>query len=500
MPNPHSIEAQSWQPVKFDIRPIFLVIGLLLATLGGAMFLPAIVDLMADNDDWQIFAVSGTLCVLVGVGLYGGARGTTRHLDTKQAFIMTVGTWVTLALFGALPYYWSGIVPSFTDAIFESLSGLTTTGATVITGLDNAPPGILLWRAIEQWLGGLGIIVMAVAVLPMLQIGGMQLFKIEAFETAEKIMPRATQISGSLTLVFLFFTALCAVAYLAAGMALDDAVIHAMTTVATGGFSSKDASIGHFDSVAIEMVAITFMILGSIPFILYVQAVRGQAIALWKDSQVRVFLTVLCLLVATAWVIFHLSAQVDKNPEETGFMFALFNVTSIMTGTGFATTNYSAWGPVADMFFFIIMFIGGCAGSTSCGIKIFRFQVLSESLKQHIKSIFYPNGVFLMRFNGRNLQDDVATAVMSFLFLYIAIFFIVASLLAMTGLDFITALSASGSAISNVGPGLGPDIGPAGNFRELGNDAKWILMMAMLIGRLELFTVLVLFVPRFWRS
>lgn len=487
--------------MRFDVRPIFLVIGLLLTTLGCAMLLPAIVDLMANNDDWQVFTTAGVLTVLIGVGLYGGARGTAKHLGTKQAFIMTVGTWVALAFFGALPYYWSGIVPTFTDAVFESLSGLTTTGATVITGLDNAPPGILLWRGIEQWLGGLGIIVMAVAVLPMLQIGGMQLFKIEAFETAEKIMPRATQISGSLTLVFLFSTALCCLAYLAAGMALDDAVIHAMTTVATGGFSTKDASMGHFDSVGIQLVAVVFMILGSVPFILYVQAVRGQSMALWKDSQVRVFLVLLSILVIIAWIIYTgYAAQEGVESSTNGFMFALFNVTSIMTGTGYATTDYSSWGQVSNMFFFVIMFIGGCAGSTSCGIKIFRFQVLYETLKQHLRSIFYPNGVFVMRFNDRVLDDSVATAVLSFLFLYIAIFFIVASLLSLTGLDFITALSASGSAISNVGPGLGKLIGPSGTYQELGDTAKWILMAAMLIGRLELFTVLVLLVPRFWRS
>jgi trk system potassium uptake protein TrkH len=487
--------------MNFDFRPIFLVIGLLLTTLGCSMLLPAIVDLMANNDDWKVFATAGILTVLIGSGLYGGARGTTKQLGTKQAFIMTVGTWATLALFGALPYYWSGIVPTFTDAVFESLSGLTTTGATVITGLDFAPPGILFWRGIQQWLGGLGIIVMAVAVLPMLQIGGMQLFKIEAFETAEKIMPRATQISGSLTLVFLIFTALCALAYMAAGMAVDDAVIHAMTTVATGGFSTKDASFAYFDSTSIRLICIMFMILGSIPFILYVQAVRGQTIALWKDSQVRVFLSVLTILVIIAWIIYPGSDGKSAGVlDQDGFMYAFFNVTSIMTGTGYATTDYSAWGSVSNLFFFMVMFIGGCAGSTSCGIKIFRFQVLFETLKQHIKSIFYPNGVFVMRFNSRVLDDNVSTAVMSFLFLYIVIFFVVASLLSLTGLDFITSLSAAGSAISNVGPGLGPDIGPSGTYKELGDVAKWILMAAMLIGRLELMTVLVLFVPRFWRS
>ena len=479
----------------FDIRPILLVIGLLLTTLGCAMILPAIVDLLAENDDWEVFAFSGLLTVTVGVGFYAGARGTTTQLSTRQAFVMTSMVWISLSLFGALPYLWSGIVPNFTDAFFESISGLTTTGSTVIVGLDNAPPGILLWRGIQQWLGGLGIIVMAVAVLPMLQIGGMQLFKIEAFDTAEKIMPRATQISGSLTLVFIVITFFCALAYLAAGMELDDAVIHAMTTVATGGFSTKDASIGYFDSHAIEAISVIFMILGSIPFILYVQSMQGAPKELWRNSQVRVFLGLLFVLIMIAW---SLDPQ-NGTPLES-FFHALFNVTSIMTGTGYATTNYSAWGPAANVFFFGIMFIGGCAGSTSCGIKIFRFQVLYEVLKQHTKRIFYPHGIFTMRFNGAKLTDSVASAVMNFLAVYVMLFAFIAILLNIAGLDFITAISAAGSAISNVGPGLGAEIGPAQNYKALSDPAKLIMCAAMLIGRLELFTVLVVFVPRFWRN
>ncbi len=480
-----------------DVRPILLVVGLLLATLGCAMILPAIVDLVAGNDDWQVFALAGVISVLFGVGFYGGARGTARDLSTRQAFVMTVSAWVALGVFGALPYLWSGVVPSFTDALFESISGLTTTGATVITGLEVAPPGILLWRGIQQWLGGLGIIVMAVAVLPMLQIGGMQLFKIEAFETAEKIMPRATQLSGSLTLVFVAVTVACVIAYLLAGMELDDAVIHAMTTVATGGFSTKDASIGHFRSTPIELVAVAFMILGSIPFLLYVQAVRGKTLALWRDSQVRVFIALLAILVLIAWQIEPIEEGATR---ASGFMAALFNVTSVMTGTGYATANYSAWGPAANVFFFMIMFIGGCAGSTSCGIKIFRFQVLFETIRQHVRRIFYPNGIFVMRFNGRVLPDNVSAAVMSFFFLYAMVFAAVAIALNLVGLDVITAMSAAGSAISNVGPGLGPEIGPAETYQGLSDAAKWILIFAMLIGRLELLTVLVLFVPRFWRA
>ncbi len=480
-----------------DIRPIQLVVGLLLATLGCAMMLPAIVDLAAENDDWQVFVLSGLVTLLIGISLYSGARGKPTQLSTRQAFLMTVGAWLTLALFGSLPYWFSGIVPGFTDAFFESMSGLTTTGATVITGLDFAPPGILAWRAIQQWLGGLGIIVMAVSVLPMLQIGGMQLFKIEAFETAEKIMPRATQISGSLTLVFVTITIACGLAYLAAGMPPADAMIHAMTTVATGGFSSKDASIGHFNNASIEFVAIMFMIIGSIPFILYVQLIRGRPLALWRDSQTRTFLALLAILVLVAWQLHQIDPQTD---QASGLRQALFNVTSILTGTGYATASYDQWGPGAVGFFFAIMFIGGCAGSTSCGIKIFRFQVLFQNIVQHLKRIIHPNGIFVKRFNGVPLSDTVSAAVMSFFFLYVALFLVAAVALSLTGLELTTAFSAAGSAISNVGPGLGPEIGPASTYQDLGATAKWILIATMLTGRLELFTVLVLFAPRFWRS
>ncbi len=485
--------AEGWSLLT-AIRPIMLVNGLLLATMGVAMLLPAIVDLMAENDDWQIFASASLLTVLIGGGLYAGARGTVTEMSTRQAFVMVTLAWILLPLFGSLPYLWSGVVPSFTDAMFESMSGITTTGSTVITGLDFAPPGILLWRGIQQWLGGLGIIVMAVAVLPMLQIGGMQLFKIEAFDTAEKIMPRATQISGSLTLVFIFITVLCAIAYLAVGMKIDDAVIHAMTTVATGGFSTKDASLAYFDSYLVDGVATVFMIAGSIPFILYVQAVRGEPQAFLRNSQVKTFLWLLFILAMIGWYL-------HPEPENPvlGFFHSMLNVTSLVTGTGYTTTNYDAWGPASQMFFFWIMFIGGCAGSTSCGIKIFRFQIMLETVKQHIKRTFQPNGVFVMRYNGKILKDEVSAAVMNFLFLFAVIFVITSIALSMTGLDLITSVSAAGTALANVGPGLGNIIGPVGNFETLPAASKWILTFAMLVGRLELLTILVLFIPRFWR-
>jgi trk system potassium uptake protein TrkH len=377
------------------------------------------------------------------------------------------------------------------------MSGLTTTGATVIEDLDNAPPGILFWRGLLQWLGGLGIIVMAIAVLPMLQIGGMQLFKAEAFDTAEKILPRATQISSSITLVFIGFTLVCCILFMAAGMPAMDAIVHAMTTVATGGFSTKDDSIGHFDSAAIDWITIVFMILGSIPFILYVQMLQGRLSPVFRDSQVRVFLGLLAIATTIAWLMAHYG---EYHVGLDGLRYAAFNVVSITTGTGYATTDYGIWGPHAISFFFVIMFIGGCAGSTSCGIKIFRFMVLFEAIRQHINQVMYPHGIFRPQFNGRPIDQRVITSVMSFMFLYVISFGAIAIALILTGLDTTTALSGAGSAISNVGPGLGAVIGPAGNYSSLNEPAKWILAAGMLLGRLELFTIMVLFLPRFWRS
>ena len=470
---------------------------MLLATLGCAMMIPAIVDLLNDSDDWQVFASSAALTLLVGLGFFLSARGIPKGMSTRQAFIMTVAVWVTLSGFGALPFLWSGIVPTYTDAYFEALSGLTTTGSTVITGLDDAPTGILLWRGILQWLGGLGVLVMAVAVMPMLQIGGMQIFKVEAFETSDKILPRASQISGSITSIFIALTFICFLFYLVAGMDVLDATVHAMTTVATGGFSTSDGSLGHFDSMAIDLTASLFMVLGSIPFLLYVQMIAGNPKPLFRDSQVRVFLVVLFIAIIIVWNLERFSGV---NPGLFRLVDAIFNVTSIITGTGFATDDYTLWGHGSVAFFFVIMFVGGCAGSTSCGIKIFRFQVLFQDIRQHLHKIIYPNGVFIKKFNGRPLPSSVSTAVMSFFFLYITTFAISATALSLTGLDMLTAISGAGSAISNVGPGLGDIIGPAGTYKSLNDPAKWILSATMLVGRLELFTVLVLFFPSFWKD
>ncbi len=480
-----------------DLRPVILVIGVFMAILGVSMLAPALVDFSLGNATWPVFIGAAAVSITIGLGLWASARGTTSQLSARQAILMTVGSWASLAALGALPFYWSGVTASYTDAFFESMSGITTTGATVITGLDNLPTGILLWRAILQWLGGLGIIVMAVAVLPMLQIGGMQLFKAEAFETPEKILPRATQISGSLTLVYAVLSAVCALLYAAAGMGIADAVMHAMTTVATGGFSSKNLSIGAFGSAQIEMIAIVFMILGSLPFILFVQLSGGRIRPLLRDAQVRAFALTVTALVLTLWFYLALTGQ---QPGLSGLRRAAFNLVSIMTGTGYASGDYESWGLFSTALFFIVMFIGGCAGSTACGIKIFRFQVLFQELRQQTARLIFPNGIFVKQFNGRPISEGVSSAVMSFFFLYLASFIVLAIALSLTGLDPLTAFSGAATAISNVGPGLGPVIGPTGNFSSLSDTAKWLLSAGMILGRLELFTVLVLLLPAFWRN
>lgn len=478
-------------------RTLLTIIGALVASLGLAMLLPAIADAAVGDENWRVFLGASLVTTLSGAGLWAASSGRVETLTLRQAFVLTTLIWVVLTLFGALPLLWWDTGLSLTDAVFESMSGITTTGATILNSLETAPRGILLWRAILQWLGGLGIVVMAIAVLPMLQVGGMQLFTAETFDTPDKILPRATQIAGGMIGVYLVLTIACLVSYWMGGMDLFDAIAHAMTTVATGGFSTRDNSIGSFNSSQIEYTAIIFMILGSLPFALYLSAMRGQVWRLFQDSQVRAFLLILFgVSLLMAWTQFdqHLFSSADALRN------ALFSVTSILTGTGYANTNYSAWGPFAVGIFFVLTFVGGCTGSTSCGIKVFRFQVLARDLSQHIRQILTPSRVYVKRYNGAPLPESVSVSVQSFVFLYIISFFVLAVLLTASGMDFITALSGAATAISNVGPGLGEIIGPAGNFSPLSDVSKWLLIAGMLVGRLEILIILVLFTPRFWRK
>lgn len=476
-----------------DFRTIFAVVGALTAALGVAMLLPALADFLAGHRDWAVFVASALITAFIGAGMWTAASGGRSALNLRQAFLMTVLVWVTLTGFGALPLYLSELGLSPTDALFEAMSGITTTGATVIVGLDDAPPGILLWRGLLQWFGGLGVVVMAIAVLPMLRVGGMQIFRAEAFETPDRILPRARQIASAMILVYCLLTLLCALAYLLCGMGPFDALVHALSTVATGGFSTRDASLGAFGNPAIAYVASGFMVLGALPFVLYIGALQGSLRPLFSDSQVRLFL----ILIALATLLV-LPVQPGGLGEE-GFRNALFSVVSVITGSGFIAGDFGSWGPFAMSLFFVLMFIGGCTGSTSCGIKIFRFQVLARDLYQHVRQIVFPSIVHVKRYNGRPMPEGISSSVQSFVFLYFASFLVLALLLSMTGMETLEALSGAATAMANMGPGLG-QIGPSSTFAPLSDPSKWLLTAGMLIGRLEVLVVLVLFTPRFWKA
>ena len=468
-----------------------------MSTLAVAMCLPAIFDLIVGNPNWQVFLLAAALTLFIGIMLVLMTRDNVRKISIRQAFVLTTVVWVVIPSFAALPLAFADLQLSYTDAFFEAMSGLTTTGSTVMLGLDSTPPGILLWRALLQWLGGIGIIAMAIVILPLLQVGGMQLFRMESSDTSDKVMPRTTQIVTYISVLYVALTALCAVLYWTGGMSGFDAVTHAMTTIATGGFSTHDASVGYFNSPAIDATATMFMLIGGMPFVLYLQALRGAPLRLIRDSQVRWFLATVVIAVLSMWFYLEgdLEGQVFKN-----FFRVAFNVVSVITGTGYSTEDYSAWGPFAVSVLFFLMFVGGCAGSTTCGIKIFRFQVLYATAKNQMYRLLQPHGVFIPYYNRRPIPETVTESVMGFFFLYALAFAVIAMGLGLLGVDFLTAASGAATAISNVGPGLGPRIGPAGTFATLPDAAKWLLSFGMLLGRLELFTVLVLLLPSFWRK
>ncbi len=484
-----------------DIRPVLLIVGIFIAAFSAVMLIPMAVDLYDGHSNWQAFGTAALVGGATGVGMAAAAWGRISSFSVRQGFLITTASWLALVLTASLPLWLGTMDMSYTDAFFEAMSGLTTTGATVVVGLDEAPRGFLLWRSILQWIGGVGVVIMAIALLPFLSVGGMQLFRLESSDPSEKIMPGASQIATAITSLYVSFTAICFSIYWGMGMGAFDALNHAMTTIATGGYSTKDASFGHFiESGAvtgpIDLVATLFMIIGALPFAVYLLALRGNALAPFKDGQVQFFFAAATIFIAV--IAGRIVALLDVDAL-TAFRLAAFNVISIMTGTGYATTDYNQWGPFAVGFFFCIMFVGGCAGSTSCGLKIFRLQVAFAALTLYSKRLAHPHRASVARYNGRPISNDVFLSVLSFFFLYFATFGTVGVLLSFFQLDTVTALSAAGSAIANVGPGLGEIIGPAGNYAPLPMGAKWILSAAMLLGRLELFTVLVLFAPGFWQ-
>jgi len=480
-----------------DFRPIFLVVGMLLATLALTMLVPVAVDAISGHADWQVFAMSAGVTLFVGVAMALTCRAGDLRLSLHQAFAMTTLSWLLLAAFATIPFVFSELRLSFTDAFFEAMSGFTTTGSTVIVGLDKAPPGILMWRSLLQWLGGIGIIVTAIAILPLLNVGGMQLFRMESSDRSEKALPRAAQIASAIGVIYVVLSVAVAVAYWLAGMSGFDAINHMMTTIATGGYSTHDNSIGHFDNVKIEIIAIVGMIAGSLPLVLYLRTLQGRPLAILADGQVQWFLSlIVAVTVVTAgWL--WLEGAVHPL---TALRHATFNVVSVITTTGYASADYGAWGSFTLPIFFFVMFVGGCSGSTAGGIKIFRIQVLYAAARMQLRRLAHPHGVFIPHYNRRPISEEVIVSVLSFFFMWFFTFSMLSLGLGMLGLDFLTAVSSAATAVANVGPALGPIAGPAGTFQPFPDAAKWLMSAGMLLGRLELFTVMVMLTRSFWRG
>jgi trk system potassium uptake protein TrkH len=480
-----------------DLRPVAYVIGLLVTAMGAFMLFPLALDLAAGDPNWRAFFRSAVICVVVGGALaIASANGVGKTMTLQQIFLLTTGVWVAMPAFGALPLILGAPGLSPLDALFESVSGMTTTGTTVIVGLDDLPMGANLWRGILQWLGGLGIVIVAMLFLPVMKVGGMQFFRSEGFDTLGKVLPRALDISSALIQIYVWMTVACAITFFALGMTGFEAVVHALTTVSTGGMSTSDRSFGLFQGGA-EYAAVIFMLLGSLPFIRFIQAVQGSLQPLWRDVQVRAYLR---------WNLYAVAAIVlyEMVTRDMAFPVVLretmFNVVSTFSGTGFSSVDLSTWGPFPFVILILVGLIGGCTSSTGCSVKVFRYLILFEAIRVQIRRLNNPSSVNPMRYEGRSVGQDVVDSVIVFFTLFILTFGLLAVGLGLTGLSFKTAVTAAWTSVANIGPVFGPEVGPTGAVTDFPEGAKWLMMAGMLVGRLELLSVYVLFMARFWRN
>ena len=479
-----------------NYKTVFFTLGVLQVILGISMVFPIIVQIIFGELDSSFISAS-LITIVFGTLFFLSNLEHDRKINFQQAFLLTALSWISVAIFGSLPFIFSDLNLSITDAFFESMSGITTTGSTIITDLDSTPKSVLVWRAILQWLGGIGIIVMAITLMPIMNVGGMQLLKVSSGDASEKILPKTKEITIRLIIIYVALTLLCTFFYKIFGMKFFDSFTHSMTTIATGGFSNYNDSIGHFNNFKIEITSMIFIILGSIPFIAYIKYLSGNKKIFITDVQIKSFIKIIFFSIL---ILFIYLVIFNKSFSEISLRSISFNVISILTGTGYVTTNFDTWGNFPLIYFLILMFIGGCAGSTTCGIKIFRVQILYLFLKNQLKKMIYPRGIFVLKYDNNNVNEKFMASIIAFIYLYIIIFFIIAALLSLTGLDFTTSISGAATSISNVGPGLGKLIGPNGNFSQLPDFSKWVLSLGMLLGRLELFAILVLFFPSFWQK
>ena len=480
--------------------PVLRVLGGLLLALAGAMLIPLLYEFAPLEAPGSLFLISIMATVFAGGTLMAIApRPAAMELNLRQGFLVTALSWLILPAFGCLPLMGIGLSP--TDAYFEAVSAMTTTGSTVMAGLDQTARPILLWRSVMQAFGGVGIIVVGIIMMPFLRVGGMQLFQTESSDRSEKIVARSFELSLWILGIYLVLMFASAFAFAAAGMGWFDAFNHAMSAISTGGFSTHDLSFGYYadyrNDDTLLWIAITAMLAGSMPFVAYIRVAKGNPGALFTDIQVRAYIL---FLTAAAMLITLTRVFSDNVNFGDAFTHAVFNVVSIVSTTGFASQDYQTWGAFAVGAFFVLTFIGGCSGSTAGGIKIYRLQILWRLALAHLSNMVSPNRVHVVRFGDRKIESDVAYSILAFLI--VLLFSVTAATVSLSwlGLDFVTALTASAQAVSNVGPGLGPVVGPAGNFATLPDAAKWILAIAMVIGRLEYFTIFVLLTPAFWRA
>ena len=477
-----------------NYKTVFFTLGILQIILGISMVFPIIIQIIFDELDSSFIGAS-LITIIFGTLFFLSNLDHDKKLSLQNAFLLTALSWLSIAVFSSLPFIFSNLNLSITDSFFESMSGITTTGSTIITDLNSSPKAILLWRALLQWLGGIGIIVMAITLMPIMNVGGMQLFKVSSSDASEKILPKTKEITLRLILIYLILTFLCSFFYNISGMKFFDSLTHSMTTIATGGFSNYNESIGYFNNIKIEIVSMIFIILGSIPFIAYIKFLSGKKNIFYTDTQIKSFIKIIFYSIL---ILFIYLTIFNKSFSDVSLRSISFNVISILTGTGYVTQNFDNWGSFPLIYFLILMFIGGCAGSTACGIKIFRVQILYLFLKNQLKKIIYPRGIFIIKYDNNNVNEKFMASIIAFIYLYIIIFFIITAMLSLSGLDFTTSISGAATSISNVGPGLGELIGPNGNFSQLPDFSKWILSFGMILGRLELFAILVLFLPSFW--
>ena len=477
-----------------NYKTVFFTLGILQIILGISMIFPIIIQIIFDELDSSFIGAS-LITIIFGTLFFLSNLDHDKKLSLQNAFLLTALSWLSIAVFSSLPFIFSNLNLSITDSFFESMSGITTTGSTIITDLNSSPKAILLWRALLQWLGGIGIIVMAITLMPIMNVGGMQLFKVSSSDASEKILPKTKEITLRLILIYLILTFLCSFFYNICGMKFFDSLTHSMTTIATGGFSNYNESIGYFNNIKIEIISMIFIILGSIPFIAYIKFLSGKKNIFYTDTQIKSFIKIIFYSIL---ILFIYLTIFNKSFSDVSLRSISFNVISILTGTGYVTQNFDNWGSFPLIYFLILMFIGGCAGSTACGIKIFRVQILYLFLKNQLKKIIYPRGIFIIKYDNNNVNEKFMASIIAFIYLYIIIFFIITAMLTLSGLDFTTSISGAATSISNVGPGLGELIGPNGNFSQLPDFSKWVLSFGMILGRLELFAILVLFLPSFW--